>query len=352
MSDQNHQEERLDPTTCSATTPDQSTDAQQVGLQLSFLLQQIEEAPDRRLSRTEANRKLRAEVKRDLGLHADLANHLRKELAAEGFIKVEKEKRNTIFILTEKGRDHLATLPRYEERSGARGRIEPVPEEIRGYQKAYLLLQLFRAPGMSMVSKQANRFDKLGRDTLLLNAAAANRLRRAMADQGYIEIEQKGRNDTLTLTRDGIAILGTMHHHPESEVKLNGSELNALLEAARDSARQFLPELPESQIAPEPSAREQIYNEIVELLQTSYHLEGKAPVHEIRRRIEARHGAQMASHDVLDLILRQLEDEEQIRLLPLEDGTTMPEEELEQSLTGETVLFYVALMPEPAHISG
>lgn len=195
-------------------------------------------------------------------------------------------------------------LPRFEEKGNARGRIRPVCTETREYQKAYLLLQLFRAPNHQLSTKQANRFDKLGRETLMLNAAAAREVRRALESQGYISIDRQGRSDQLELTDDGIALLGTLNHHPEAEIKLSGQELNELLEAARESASQFSSQ-------PTVELEEALTCEILDLLK---HGSGSLPIAAIRQRIREQHPDWDLDEEVFDTLMEKMKSDGRVRL--------------------------------------
>lgn len=226
-----------------ANIPDADSDANLAQYQHSFLLQQLEDAPGHSLTRADANRALRADVRRRLGLTVDLANQIREELADDRLIRIRTVNRNHIYELTAPGRRYLRTLPLVQDRPTMQSRVTTVGGEVRDYQRAYLLLQLFRAPEMTLSSKEANRFDRITRETLSLNAATAKEVRRSLAKHGYLEIESHGRSETLMLTREGVALLGTLRYHPEMELRLTGEELNELLAAARASLRELMEEI-------------------------------------------------------------------------------------------------------------
>src|SRR5205814_1552060 len=82
--------------------------------------------------------------------------------------------------------------PRPQRRTVDESRIN---EELKGYQRAYLLLQLFLAPGHTLTQKAAN--DKLTdaiQKRLSLTKTLANQRRQALAEQGYVRVGRSGRS--------------------------------------------------------------------------------------------------------------------------------------------------------------
>jgi predicted transcriptional regulator len=204
------------------------------------------DAPDHQLAKGKANRFPRA-VSRELNLTPTEANTLRDEMVQEGLLRTLKKSGSVVYELTEQGQAVLSTMEQKPVPEGRKPvREGPVSEEVRLQRRTFLLFQLFEAPDQTLEQKEANRFREPGRKFLSLSASTANRLRREMADQGLIALTRNGRNATYRLTPTGVEFLGARSSFPETEFTLNGRVLNELLEAARESARQF-------EAAPEPA---------------------------------------------------------------------------------------------------
>ena len=236
-------------TTTSAAAPHgggATTSPNERDFQRAYLLRQVQEAPDNQLAKGKANRFPRA-VARELNLAPMTANKLRDEMVEEGLLRTLKKSGSIVYELTDKGR---TALPHMQQKPVPEGRKPvreaPVSDEVRQQRKTFLLFQLFEAPQHTLEQKEANRFREPGRKFLSLSASTANRLRKEMADQKLIAMTKNGRNATYRLTPEGIEFLGVRSSFPEAEFTLNGRVLNELLEAARETARQF-------QTAPEPA---------------------------------------------------------------------------------------------------
>jgi DNA-binding MarR family transcriptional regulator len=157
--------------------------AGQTEQQQSFLLRQLLEAtPHHRLVKGEANRKIPAGAAREIGLTPAVANRGRDALAQQGYIRVSRVKQTVTYELTDAGREYLQTLAPYPPPEPE----DETSEEIRGYQKAHLLLQLLRADQRTLARGQANR--SRGPTDLELTTRAANRLRKRLAQEGKPEV--------------------------------------------------------------------------------------------------------------------------------------------------------------------
>ncbi len=217
--------------------------------QRAYLLLQVMEAPEHQLAKGKANRFPRAAA-RELDLTPTLANTLRDEMVEEGLLKTLKKSGSIVYELTDQGKTVLATLEQKPVPEGRKPvREGPVTDDVRLHRKTFLLFQLFEAAEHTLEQKEANRFREPGRKFLSLSANTANKLRKEMADQGLIRMTRDGRNATYTLTTAGLEFLGAGSSFPETEFALNGRVLNELLEAARESARQF--QTPETTLQPE-----------------------------------------------------------------------------------------------------
>lgn len=225
--------------TPTSETTSTSTDSRDHNYQRAYLLQQVLESPERQLAKGKANRFPRA-IARELRLTPTIANDLRETLVTEGHLRTLKKSGSLVYELTPQGQTYLATLEQKPLPEGRKPvREGPVSSEVQLARKTFLLFQLFEAPNQTLEQKEANRFREPGRKFLALSAGAANRLRKEMAEQGMIEMKRDGRNATYRLAQAGIEFLGASSSFPEAEFAMEGRVLNDLLEAARESARQF-----------------------------------------------------------------------------------------------------------------
>lgn len=223
--------------------------------QRAYLLQQVMESPEHQLAKGKANRFPRA-VSRELDLTPTLANTLRDELVGEGHLRTLKKSGSIVYELTDAGKAHLQTLERRPIPEGRKpSREGPVSSEVHLARKTFLLFQLFEADNQTLEQKAANRFREPGRKHLDLKASTANRLRREMADQGLIQLTRNGRNAVYKLTQAGVEFLGARSNFPDTEFALSGRVLNDLLEAARETARQF--QTPAPDMTPETESIEE-----------------------------------------------------------------------------------------------
>jgi len=207
--------------------------------QRAFLLLQLQEARGGQLAKGKANRFPRA-VQRELNLSPSTANSLRDELVQEGYARAGRKGGSLTYEITDAGRDLLRTLPQKPIPTDGRPPAErEVSEEVRKFRRTFLLFQLFETDGQVLEQKIVNRFREPGRKFLDLRAPVANSLRKALSDEGLIEVARQGRNATYRLTPAGREELGATAHFPDVEITLSGRVLNELLEAARDSAKQF-----------------------------------------------------------------------------------------------------------------
>lgn len=207
--------------------------------QKAYLLRQLEEAHGGRLTKGKANRFPRL-VQRELNLIPTTANALRDELIQEGFVSTARKGGSITYELTDAGRVHLATLPQKALSADGGETVEAeVTEEVRQFRRSFLLFQLFESEGQALEQKVINRFREPGRKFLDLRAPVANEFRKVLEQEGLIEVDRQGKNATYRLTAAGREELGATAHFPDIELTLQGRVLNELLEAARDSAKQF-----------------------------------------------------------------------------------------------------------------
>jgi predicted transcriptional regulator len=328
--------------------------------QQAVLLYQLADEPEHKLSMGQANRRLTLATKKLLALSNEVAEQRRAELVQQGLLKTSTEGRTLFYELTEKGREHVRTLPRPESPSG-RTQAEAIdestiPETLRREQRAYLLLQLFLARGRQLTQKEAN--DGLTNRVLRalgLNKALANRRREGLVEQGLVRLAQTEQGQEYQLTADGIDYLVASEQNEEFELKLTGGQLNSLLTAVRESQLRTPAgqggRAPGPQVAPTTAgpAPEQLADAILEEFQNLRRdpdgpaAQGRVPIHELRRRIAARFGPQSARHEVLDEQIRQLGRQGRLRLVPVRDPDAVSEQQLRDSIPGPDsgTLFYL-----------
>lgn len=331
------------------TTPDESRSGvsesdKLLAHQTAFLLDQLlQAAPEHRMGRREANQKLGALVRKHLEIDPATANRMRDQLAGQGYIRVMKRGQAVTYELTDEGREHLQTLEQYPFPPGRGKAGKAINENVVQYVKPYLLLQLFQAQRRTLTKGEANRFDSLGRELLVLTPTNVQPVRAEMASEGLIEITRRGRSESYSLTPAGIEFLAANEQYPGHDFKIKGDSLNALLRAARAATA------PEAHPASAFSARPAdlsgaVFAEFLELRREEYGHTGLVPIFRIRERIAAKYGPNTARHHELDEPILQLARDGRTRLVALADLQKATPEQLNASVPGvNETLFYLEL---------
>src|SRR2546426_640005 len=121
-----------------------ATDDQLAALQKAFLLDQLAADGVGRVSAGELNKKIGSAARRELKLTASVANRVRRELAANGYLELRKDGRTVSISVTDAGRAYLAGLerPSLRWRADQPAPVEEaaVPDELRDAQRVFLLL--------------------------------------------------------------------------------------------------------------------------------------------------------------------------------------------------------------------
>jgi predicted transcriptional regulator len=342
----NHPADSQDTTTTTETTS--GAHATLRDQQRQYLLYQVMAAADGKLARGVANRFPRGNQSA-LKLTPTLANKIRDELAEEGHLKTSKKGATITYEITPEGKRYLESLPAHPKVSLPRGALTG---EVKNYCRTYLLLQLFQAPGQTLEQKVANRLGATG-NKLDLNASRANSIRKELAEQGLIQIVKQGRNANLKLTPAGRVELGARGLFPDSmEFKFSGKALMALLDAVRDSTRDFEGDQPRAAGQVRAASGRQVdlsqavLEEFDDLLREKHSRDGMVPIHEVRARVRQKYGADLARHDVLDAEIQRLRREGKVRLSAIADLQQANQDQLDDSIPGvNETLFYI----EPAH---
>ncbi|MCS6849792.1 MAG: hypothetical protein NZ700_01320, partial [Gemmataceae bacterium] len=117
-------------------------------------------------------------------------------------------------------------------------------DKLVEYQKAFLLLQLLAADQRQLSQGAANQALKgPARKLLALDPTTANRLRDALAVEGYLERTRVGRAVAYKLTARGVGLLLRLEQYPSGTL-VPGRWINELLRAARDTSAARPPAAP------------------------------------------------------------------------------------------------------------
>lgn len=353
---------RAEPTTHNDGSPEDGStaapvDKERTARQKVALLFHLADAGDKRLSGGEANKKIGNGLEKSLGLTRAVAKALRQALVHEGLVEATREGRTTRYGLTEQGRQFLAGQ---ERPTPARGRQQAVdessiPEELRRYQRGYVLLQVLLAPERTLNQADANRrLTDMVRRRFGLTAALANARRASLAEQGYLKATALERGLNYKLTEDGIEYLvsSEVNYHPDFEIKMTGAQLSELLSAAREpSLRAAAPaSVPMSEEHQPPAPAElaaAILAEFEDLRREKHGRSGLVPIHEVRARIRDRFGDAAGRHDVLDERIKELWRQRRLGLVAISNPQSATEQQLNDSVPGKgyETLFYL----EAAH---
>jgi predicted transcriptional regulator len=192
-----------EPQSSSETLPAVDPGVQQ-RKQEAFLLNQVAQAPDQKLSQGEANKKIPATIAEEHKLDVKTANEVRESLVERGLLQKGKEGRSVTFTLTGPGRtyldQHKDDVPAVPEGSG--GDVIPASNEtIQKRRTAYLLRQVLEADPDPLPQGDANKKTLLSQE-LELNAPTANHLRAELVSRGLLN-STKGRTVSYTLTDTG-----------------------------------------------------------------------------------------------------------------------------------------------------
>jgi hypothetical protein len=239
-----------------------------------------------------------------------------------------------------------------------------VNEVLLAYQKSFVLMHLFCDEDRSMTRSELHKklSSASSRDALLygrwssdvqVNAdpSTMDGIVLLLADSKDVTVRKHGKGARYTLTDRGQESLMATDQHPSLEFRLNGKQLNALLEAIRasrpgtaprlETREEPLPSVAAINAAPQPTLTTQaVIDAFEELRRERFARNGIVPVHELRRLLVARHGPEAGSHATLDPILKQMRREKQLRLIAIGDLSEATTEQLDDSVPGENETFF------------
>jgi hypothetical protein len=310
-------------------------------LQQAYLLEQLAAAGEGSKPAAALNKKITAAARRELHLSAGVANTVRRDLAAKGYVKESKPGGKVAYCLTDPGRAYLAGLERPVVSGTTRrpGAIDEaaISDEVREAQKAFLLLQLLDAEGQTLARGEANKFKNAPHVSLGLKAGIANYRRAKLADQGYIRVTPARQTETYTLLPDGLDYLArNTTHLGHATFKLKGKTLNALAAAATESSFE------RGRPADPTELAEAVLAAFHELRRERHSRSGLVPIHEVRKIIADRFGPGTARHDVMDEVILELWRQQRLGLEAISDLAEASEQQLNDSIQGvHGTLFYL-----------
>jgi predicted transcriptional regulator len=296
--------------------------------QQAYLLDRILQSPDRRGSRS-AVLGAKLEMK-ELGLDAKAAQAILDQLVTAGHLTEHKKGKGISYSVTDAGAQYRTSLLV----------VEPEPEPVDKYRKAFLLLQLLCADGHTVEKGAANRFGKLVTEGLELTPKIANDLRAKLTKQGHIRFVKDAKPQLYKLTPSGRKLLGTMDQSPALVLPVKGSILNELRTLARDA--EGAPEATKP-TAPRPENLSQAAFEVFqELRRERYSHTTLVPIFAVRRLMTEKFGPDVTRHEVLDDAILDLWRQKRVRIIPISDLRDSTEDQRADSIgDSKQTLFYM-----------
>jgi hypothetical protein len=263
-----------------------------------------------------------------------------------------------------------------------------VSDKLLEHQKAFLLLQLLGADNRRLSRGAANKALKgpIAKG-LALKPTTANEIRDSLAADGYLDKTRDRGTDHYRLTDRGLALVLALEHYP-AELLVTGRMVNELVTAVREQVtawqapqsitnlvrsladaevrfgrlQQQVGELfeetratlsgdgsPRAAAAPPPAPPQDlaaaVAAEFEELLHERHGHRGRVPVHELRRRVAEKFGPEAARHDHFDPVVKQLRQQQRVRLVSIGDLRDATQEQLNDSIPGMNETFFYV---EPA----
>lgn len=182
-----------------------------------------------------------------------------------------------------------------------------------------------------------------------------------LAHSNDIKLQKNGQGGRCTLTERGQESLVATDQFPSLEFRLKGKQLNALREAiclvttmdASDPEPDGNPPVtvePDSASTPFALSVGDVLEAFEELRRERFSEDGVVPIYELRRHLIARFGPESGSHPVLDPLLFHLRKENRLRMIPIAALGRASQEQLAESVHGESEIFFsVEAVHEYAH---
>jgi hypothetical protein len=316
-----------------------------------LLLQRLRGIKTRRLGQA----KLIPYVKdqKRLGVESAQIERAKEELLREGFI-----------VAMSKGRSYQLTA------TGEEFLRQPSPppfgydEYLLPFQKSYLLLFLLKQDEQkASLSDICNRLrtDNLKRvmgfglaetdGSVRLNRPLVVWILNNLGVKGAVErIEGRMGAASYRLLEAGRELLGASDQYDTIKFSFSGQQLNALLNAARLAGKTGDGDHHPPVKSPRPTAA-QILAEYERLKEERFAEFGMVPIYELRRVVAEHFGADAASHEVLDSLLKDLRREKRIRLVAIGNAGDASQQQLDDSICGENEIYFtIEDAHEPASI--
>jgi predicted transcriptional regulator len=328
-----------------------------------LLLRFLAEVKKQPVARGDLTRKLDTKPAEAAGLTRENASALLEECASEGLIAATRTKQTQKYELTEKGKAlleaHAAELPA-KQTGGGRGVNDTDNEDVRRLRIEHLLMEVLKQPGRSLADAEIGRgLSKYAREALELNTPTARQVLEGLAAAGQLRKDGQGKLVRYELTPAGFKALANTNFPAETEFRLNGDALNALLEGARETGKEFAPE-PAAAPPPEPARTESATPEQVkafilarvgDLRSERYASSGLVPIWEVRGAVRERFGEDQATHRVFDELVLALWKEQKVTLTAISDLSRATEQQLRDAIPGSgNTLFYVEVAHELAPV--
>ncbi len=214
---------------------------------LAFLLYLLASAPKRQLTQGKLNKKLGTKPATALRLTRDLASSVLDRCGQDGFVSVKAGRGTATYTLTEAGASHLDTLrsllPTERQIPGRGQIIPPENDQIRERRTVYLLLQVVKTSRCELSESDATKkLTKHAREGLELNAATVRHLLGELASHELVT-SSGSKPKRFTIAPVGWTRLANWAFPPDQKITLNGHALHALLEAAREIGKEFVPSI-------------------------------------------------------------------------------------------------------------
>ena len=199
--------------------------------QRALLLHQLANAPDGKLSQSDANKTLPKQIKDELQLTPAALKGLRQTMVQAGWLAEEKSGRVITHSVTEVGREQLRQLEPHLPLLPAGGKVNPAPDaRVSVERDIYVLSALAQAPqhtiskaelevgfggkGQLKVAELVAKHPHLAlfRDQhcLGLNPATTRAVLTELALRGDVEVHRGGGSESYALTRSGAERLGRL----------------------------------------------------------------------------------------------------------------------------------------------
>jgi hypothetical protein len=305
-------------------------------------------APEGKLKRGDADKKLTKAVVADLSFALDDARSFRNTLIDEGHVHLHSVKATVWYSISEQGRAALRELELYIPlKPVARGKVTDADPALREKQVALVLLQLLEAPEGGCTAAEAKNLRNID---ATVNTATARHLRGQMILGGELTVQRTARSEKFALADSGRQHLALMNFDGFRELKFKGTALTALLRGRRSigippqptSVEHPAEQRPEREV-PRLLPRAELEREILgacESLQRELQTR-LVPIHAVRDVIRERFGEAAAAHATFDEVVMGFRVTGMLNVISISDRSRATDAQLRDSITsvGETFFY-------------